>query len=362
MKSFTFFLVLLLTALMSLATMAQIPVAGLQMWLKSDAGVDTLNGKVSRWHDQSGKGNDAIQANTSRQPLFVDSVLNQKPILRFDGIDDKLGFTGTTPMSQFTLFMVVKNNAPVPGQDHSDHVMAFGAPTGEGYFVLFGGLDRISDRINIGGPSGGVRATATNIAAYGEWRIISIVTNQTIYNTTLRWNGSNAAMTPDGGTDIPISVPMGTGGGIGGADNSPFGFLLTAHCDFAEAIVYDTLLTDSEILAVENYLADKYIISITTGIEDHQEEIIPEQFTLSQNYPNPFNPSTVIDFNIPQDGFVIIKLFDITGREVRILMRKYTSAGFYTLNFNAEGLAGGVYFYTIDADKYKAVKKMLLVR
>lgn len=88
----------------------------------------------------------------------------------------------------------------------------------------------------------------------------------------------------------------------------------------------------------------------------------PEKYYLGQNYPNPFNPSTVIDFNIPQDGFVIIKLFDITGREVRILMRKYTSAGFYTLNFNAEGLAGGVYFYTIDADKYKAVKKMLLVR
>lgn len=362
MKSFTFFLVLLLTALMSLATMAQIPVAGLQMWLKSDAGVDTLNGKVSRWHDQSGKGNDAIQANTSRQPLFVDSVLNQKPILRFDGIDDKLGFTGTTPMSQFTLFMVVKNNAPVPGQDHSDHVMAFGAPTGEGYFVLFGGLDRISDRINIGGPSGGVRATATNIAAYGEWRIISIVTNQTIYNTTLRWNGSNAAMTPDGGTDIPISVPMGTGGGIGGADNSPFGFLLTAHCDFAEAIVYDTLLTDSEILAVENYLADKYIISITTGIEDHQEEIIPEQFTLSQNYPNPFNPSTTIKFQIPNASFVTLKVYDVLGNEVATLFNEEKPAGNYEVDFDAKGLSSGIYFYKLQAGSFVETKKMILLR
>ena len=109
MKNFRFFLILLLVAIFSLAAMAQVPTSNLQMWLKADEGVDTLNGTVSRWRDQSGKGNDAIQFNTVRQPLFVGSELNQKPVLRFDGFDDKLGFTGSTPMSQFTLFMVVKN-------------------------------------------------------------------------------------------------------------------------------------------------------------------------------------------------------------------------------------------------------------
>ena len=310
-----------------------IPTAGLQLWLKADAEVDALNGTVSGWHDQSGNGNDAIQTNTSRRPLLVANALNGKPVLSFDGVNDKLGLTGSTPMTQFTLFMVVKNNAPVPGQEHSDHVMAFGAPTGDGYFVLFGGLDRISDRIEIGGPAGGVRAVIPNIAVFGEWRIITIVTDQKIYSTTLRGNGIDATMTPSAGTNIPISVPMGTGGGIGGADNSPFGYLLTAHCDFAETIVYNRVVSDSEILAVENYLADKYNISITTGIEDSQEKIIPERFTLSQNYPNPFNPSTTISFSIPASGFVTLKVFDVLGREVATLVNEEKPAGSYEVNF-----------------------------
>ena len=118
---------------------------------------------MSRWHDQSGKENDAIQTTVSRQPVLVPDTLNGKPVIRFDGVNDELGFTDTTPMSQFTIFMVVKNNTSVPGSEHSDHVMAFGAPTGEGYFILFGALDRIPDRIEIGGPPGGVRAVIPNI-------------------------------------------------------------------------------------------------------------------------------------------------------------------------------------------------------
>lgn len=88
----------------------------------------------------------------------------------------------------------------------------------------------------------------------------------------------------------------------------------------------------------------------------------PEKYYLGQNYPNPFNPSTVINFNIPQDGFVSIKLYDITGREVRTLLNEFRTAGYYSINFNASGLAGGVYFYNINAGKYTATKKMMLVR
>ena len=383
MKSFKFLLIPLLVAVLSLSGMAQspwlqhraiglpnsadpsvvdIPTSGLQLWLRSNAGVDTLNGRVSRWHDQSGNGNDAIQTTASRQPLPVPGNLNGKPVIRFDGVDDKLGLTGSTPMTQFTLFMVVKNYAAVPGQDHSDHVMAFGAPTGDGYFVLFGGLNRISDRINIGGPAGAVRATAANIAAFGEWRIISIVTDKKIFNTTLRWNGSNAVMTPDGGTNIPISVPMGTGGGIGGADNSPFGYLLTAHCDFAETIVYNRIVADSERVAVENYLADKYNISITTGIEDSREVKIPKQFTLSQNYPNPFNPTTTISYSIPTSEFVTLKAYDVLGKEVAALVNEEKPAGSYKVEFNASNLSSGIYFYKLRVNNFTKTLKLVLIK
>ena len=105
-----------------------IPTTGLQLWLSADAGVDTLNGKVSRWHDQSGNGNDAIQASESRQPMLVADTLNGKPVISFDGVNDKLGFTGSTRMTQFSLFLVINNHAGSPNND--GNVITFG-PSGD---------------------------------------------------------------------------------------------------------------------------------------------------------------------------------------------------------------------------------------
>lgn len=88
----------------------------------------------------------------------------------------------------------------------------------------------------------------------------------------------------------------------------------------------------------------------------------PKNFFLGQNYPNPFNPSTVINYNIPQDSYVKIKLYDNTGREVRTLLSEFISAGYYTINFNVSDLASGIYFYNINAGEYTATNKMMLVR
>ena len=88
----------------------------------------------------------------------------------------------------------------------------------------------------------------------------------------------------------------------------------------------------------------------------------PKNFFLGQNYPNPFNPSTVINYNIPQNSYVKIKLYDNTGREVLTLLSEFISAGYYTINFNASDLASGIYFYNINAGEYTATKKMMLVR
>ncbi|MFZ1460580.1 MAG: T9SS type A sorting domain-containing protein [Ignavibacteria bacterium] len=88
----------------------------------------------------------------------------------------------------------------------------------------------------------------------------------------------------------------------------------------------------------------------------------PKNFFLGQNYPNPFNPSTVINYNIPQDSYVKIKLYDNTGREVLTLLSEFISAGYYTINFNASDLASGIYFYNINAGEYTATNKMMLIR
>jgi len=85
-------------------------------------------------------------------------------------------------------------------------------------------------------------------------------------------------------------------------------------------------------------------------------------YMLSQNYPNPFNPSTTIDYQIKQSGFVTIKVYDILGNEVKTLVKEYKQAGSYTLNFNAGSLNSGVYVYRITAGGYTAARKMILVK
>jgi len=89
---------------------------------------------------------------------------------------------------------------------------------------------------------------------------------------------------------------------------------------------------------------------------------IPAKFDLSQNYPNPFNPSTTINFDLPTDGKVSVKLFDMSGKEVAVLVNEVKTAGYYSVNFNASSLSSGVYFYNITADNFTATKKMMLVK
>lgn len=88
----------------------------------------------------------------------------------------------------------------------------------------------------------------------------------------------------------------------------------------------------------------------------------PKNFSLSQNYPNPFNPSTTIRYELPSLNFVSIKIYDMMGREVRILINQFQEPGFYNINFDASKLPGGIYFYKIQAGKFSSVKKLLLLK
>ncbi|HAX49162.1 MAG TPA: T9SS type A sorting domain-containing protein [Ignavibacteria bacterium] len=97
------------------------------------------------------------------------------------------------------------------------------------------------------------------------------------------------------------------------------------------------------------------------GVQSVSSEI-PVQYELSQNYPNPFNPVTNIRFSIPKEGFVTLKVFDITGREVRTLINEDLGAGKYNIDFSGADLASGVYFYRMETGSFSEVKKMILVK
>ncbi len=88
----------------------------------------------------------------------------------------------------------------------------------------------------------------------------------------------------------------------------------------------------------------------------------PDKFSLSQNYPNPFNPTTKINYELPSDGSVNIKLFDMTGKEVAVILNEVKTAGYYTVNFNAGNLPSGAYIYRLSHNKFTDSKKMLLMK
>ena len=85
-------------------------------------------------------------------------------------------------------------------------------------------------------------------------------------------------------------------------------------------------------------------------------------YNLFQNYPNPFNPNTTIKYEIPKDGLVTLKIYDILGAEVATLVNEERSAGRYEVNFDASSLASGVYIYRLNVNDYANVKKMILLK
>ncbi|HSW53578.1 MAG TPA: T9SS type A sorting domain-containing protein [Ignavibacteriaceae bacterium] len=101
-----------------------------------------------------------------------------------------------------------------------------------------------------------------------------------------------------------------------------------------------------------------------TAIVNVAEESVtpPTEFVLNQNYPNPFNPSTAIRYSIPTSGFVTIKVYDILGNEIATLVNEEKTAGNYEVNFDASGLASGMYLYRLQTDSFVETKKMVLLK
>ena len=97
----------------------------------------------------------------------------------------------------------------------------------------------------------------------------------------------------------------------------------------------------------------------STGNEAKQ---VPDNFVLSQNYPNPFNPSTTIQYSIPESGNVSLQIFNTLGEEVANLVNEYQEPGIYKVNFNAENLSSGVYYYRLESGRFSQTHKMILLR
>ncbi|CUU06220.1 Por secretion system C-terminal sorting domain-containing protein [Candidatus Kryptobacter tengchongensis] len=89
---------------------------------------------------------------------------------------------------------------------------------------------------------------------------------------------------------------------------------------------------------------------------------IPVEFKLYQNYPNPFNSSTKVAFELPYESHIKIEVYDVLGRKIKTLVEGYKPAGLYYVNFNADDLPSGVYFYALKAEGRIFTRKMVLIK
>ncbi len=158
-------------------------------------------------------------------------------------------------------------------------------------------------------------------------------------------------------------------------DAEPFGltsYLITGSHNWSNAaenrndentvIVKDNRVAN---LFLQEFAARYYEAGGADSIRVSVNEVgsgFPDVYSLSQNYPNPFNPATTIDFTIPKSGLVTLKIYNLLGQEVTSLVNEEMKAGNYRVNFNANGLASGVYFYQLTAGSSNSVKKFTLLK
>ncbi len=147
--------------------------------------------------------------------------------------------------------------------------------------------------------------------------------------------------------------------------------------DLTAQIIYISfaLETLDQVQLTEFMKSALQYFGVITGIKNSNTNEVPVEFTLEQNYPNPFNPATTIKYSIPTSpassplvkgrtevGFVILKIYDILGREIKTLVNKKQTSGNYEVIFNANNLSSGIYFYQLRYGNKIKTKKMVLLK
>ncbi|MCK9410387.1 MAG: T9SS type A sorting domain-containing protein [Bacteriovoracaceae bacterium] len=101
----------------------------------------------------------------------------------------------------------------------------------------------------------------------------------------------------------------------------------------------------------------KYILNV-----EQERNNVPQRVTLHQNYPNPFNPSTVISYQVPENSYVLLKVYDAIGKEVETMVDEVKEAGNYSVQFNGKTLSSGMYFARLQSGDKVQLRKMMLVK
>ncbi|MGB5846850.1 MAG: T9SS type A sorting domain-containing protein [Ignavibacteriaceae bacterium] len=131
--------------------------------------------------------------------------------------------------------------------------------------------------------------------------------------------------------------------------------------------VYTINADGTNIIRVTNTSSDATAINpvwmpIDNSTYSDEVNLLPERFQLHQNYPNPFNPSTTIIYSVPIKSFISLKIYDVLGNEVAVLVNEEKLVGKYEVEYEARGLTSGIYLYKLIAGSFVETKKMILLK
>ncbi|MFA5012033.1 MAG: choice-of-anchor J domain-containing protein [Ignavibacteria bacterium] len=248
------------------------------------------------------------------------------------------GYNLSTGTSSFTISMWLGN---------------LGTPSTTRY--LFGDMGH-SFRCFVGGvaPSGGALLRGTGVT---DVQIPNIIPGPNVIHIVYDSASTSVKIYKNGVLENtvvqanPWNFTSGTGFSVGGYSSS-------AGIDglMDEFRFYKRGLDSAEIANTWNL--DLGVVTAVTPVVSN----VPDKYSLSQNYPNPFNPATKINFAIPKSGLVTLKIYDILGREVSTLVNEVKNAGTYMVDFNANNLSSGMYFYKVSVNGFTDVKKMMLIK
>ncbi len=141
---------------------------------------------------------------------------------------------------------------------------------------------------------------------------------------------------------------------------------LTMDCGYALGEIYNKSI--SVDLAEVSFKKVNLYIDKPGNLDNTTDDLgggigtYPKDPILNQNYPNPFNPSTTIQFGIPQQSFVSLKVYDMSGKLVSELVNEVKDKGYYTVKFDGANLSSGFYIYRMTAGDYSVIRKMSLVK
>ncbi|MDP3684017.1 MAG: carboxypeptidase regulatory-like domain-containing protein, partial [Ignavibacteria bacterium] len=193
-------------------------------------------------------------------------------------------------------------------------------------------------------------------------RKINIMGNAIVYGFILDASGKNvegavASLLDENGEVVNATISDLDGSFVMDGLSSGSYQLSSSVVDYTSSDVNNvTVETANNYVNVDLVLTADGVTSVETS------KNIVTNYALSQNYPNPFNPSTSISYQLPTNGLVTIKVYNVIGKEIATLVNEFQQSGNYSKEFNANGLTSGVYFYTIKSGSFSATKKMILMK